>query len=128
MANSSEAIWQLQPVQFDSNTEDAKIFVLPDLGPNEGQPFYLSSFLINSFETGDQRRQVWVDSVTDIEGNIILYPYKYKVAAMGEPLTEYLAVFRLAEQYLIRSEAKARLTDLSGAQDDLNMVRERELD
>ncbi len=34
-------------------------------------------------------------------------------------------VLRLAEQYLIRAEARAQQNNLSGAQDDLNTIRAR---
>ena len=34
-------------------------------------------------------------------------------------------VLRLAEQYLIRAEAKARQNNLAGAAEDLNMIRNR---
>jgi hypothetical protein len=36
---------------------------------------------------------------------------------------EYSIVFRLAEQYLIRAEARARQGELSNAKQDLDMVR-----
>ena len=38
---------------------------------------------------------------------------------------EYYVMFRLAEQYLIRSEARAQQANISGAQDDLNAIRNR---
>jgi hypothetical protein len=38
---------------------------------------------------------------------------------------EYNVTLRLAEQYLIRSEARAQLTKISGAQADLDSVRIR---
>ncbi len=36
-------------------------------------------------------------------------------------------VFRLAEQYLIRAEARANLENLTGANEDLNIIRKRAL-
>ncbi len=41
------------------------------------------------------------------------------------PATDPSYILRIAEQYLIRAEAKAELNDLSGALDDLNIVRTR---
>ncbi|MDO5969574.1 RagB/SusD family nutrient uptake outer membrane protein, partial [Flavivirga aquimarina] len=38
---------------------------------------------------------------------------------------EYPVVFRLAEQYLIRAEARAELGKISEAQSDLNVIRNR---
>lgn len=41
------------------------------------------------------------------------------------PATDPSYILRIAEQYLIRAEAKAQLNDLSGAIEDLNAVRDR---
>src|SRR5262249_34323251 len=59
--NSSEAIWQLQPVTANpSNTWEGFLFVLPSAGPNASNyPVYLNSNLVNSFEPGDQRKINW---------------------------------------------------------------------
>ncbi len=40
-------------------------------------------------------------------------------------VSEYLMILRLAEQYLIRSEARAHQGNITGALTDLNMVRNR---
>ncbi len=56
------------------------------------------------------------------------FPYKYKVYINPSPVTEYRMVLRLAEQYLIRAEARAQLGNITGpngATADLNMIRER---
>jgi hypothetical protein len=65
-----------------------------------------------------------VDSVI-VEGNTYHYANKYKIADMGAGVHEYNTVFRLAEQYLIRAEARAHLNNITGAQDDLNIIRAR---
>ena len=129
LKNSTETIWQIQPVNPGWNTEDARAFILPPTGPTSnssvtGYPVYLSSQLMNSFETSDQRRLDWVDSVT-ANGNTYYYPYKYKSATLNAPVTEYLMVLRLAEQYLIRAEARARQDNIGGAQSDLDTIRAR---
>lgn len=41
------------------------------------------------------------------------------------PATDPSYVLRIAEQYLIRAEARAQLDDLDGALEDLNLIRER---
>ncbi|MDR3714167.1 MAG: RagB/SusD family nutrient uptake outer membrane protein [Puia sp.] len=126
LANSSEAIWQLQPINSELNTQDAWVFILPSSGPNANYPVYLSNQLLGKFEPGDLRRFNWIDSV--IVGNdTFYYPYKYKSAAYGAPLTEYLMVFRLGEQYLIRAEARAQQNDLTGAQADIDVIRARSM-
>src|SRR5579863_6992938 len=93
LMNSSEAIWQLQPVNSGWNTEDARVFVLPSTGPSLDaiNPVYLSSSLLESFEPGDQRLVNWVDSLS-IGGTTYYYPYKYKSATFGSSVTEYLTV------------------------------------
>jgi hypothetical protein len=128
LKNSSEAIWQLQPVETGRNTADAMTFVLPSTGPNaSANPVYLSAQLLNAFEPGDWRRKAggWVDSVK-IGSNGYYYPAKYRATTTsGSSFTEYLMVFRLAEQNLIRAEARAKLNNIQGAKDDLNTVRMR---
>jgi hypothetical protein len=62
---------------------------------------------------------------TIVNGGITYYfPFKYKVQS-GSQVTEYSMVLRMAEQYLIRAEARARLNKISLAQDDINMLRIR---
>ncbi|WP_343670077.1 RagB/SusD family nutrient uptake outer membrane protein [Chitinophaga sp.] len=124
LSNSQEAIWQLQPVNLGWNTEDAKLFVIPETGPSEFNPVYLSDSLLNSFEVNDQRRINWVDT-TIADGVSYYFPYKYKSATLNADVTEYKMVLRLAEQYLIRAEANAQQNNLSAAADDLNAIRNR---
>jgi hypothetical protein len=124
LANSKEAIWQLQPVTAGENTQDAIIFVLTS-GPNDGlNPVYLSSFLLQSFEVGDARFVKWI-GIDSSTGTKYYYPFKYKQYQYGSPVTEYAMVFRLAEQYLIRAEAKAQQGNMLGAASDLNVIRSR---
>jgi len=127
LANSSEAIWQLQPVNSGENTQDARLFIVLPSGPDDDHPVYLSPQLLGGFEAGDQRRKNWVDSVVADGYGTIYYPFKYKVAAASTdiPVTEYEMVMRLAEQYLIRAEARARQGELAEAVSDLNLIRNR---
>lgn len=126
LSNSKEAIWQLQPVDANiTNTLDAYLFIIPSTGPDSYfAPVSLSPFVLNDFEEGDQRRINWVGSVT-VDTSTYYYPFKYKANGIGVPVTEYLMVLRLAEQYLIRAEARTQLNNLTGALSDLNMVRHR---
>jgi len=129
LKNSTEAIWQLQPVNAGWNTQDAKIFVLPASGPTSNSvnyPVYLSPGLLSRFELNDRRRMDWVDSVI-VNGTVYYFPYKYKSATLYTPVTEYTMVLRLGEQYLIRAEAEANLGGafLDSARDDLNVIRQR---
>ncbi len=110
--NSVETIWSLQPVGTGTmaNTLEGAVFILPPDGPNGLQPLYLSELLLNNFESDDQRKNIWIDSVTpDPPGTVTFYfPSKYKVGAQLSPVEEYSMVLRLAELYLIRAEARAQ--------------------
>jgi hypothetical protein len=123
LANSKEAIWQLKPVNQGWNTEDAKLFILSG-GPLDDKPVSLSSDLLSSFEQNDLRKKTWigVDSLTGVN---IPYSYKYKVNIQDAPITEYLMVLRLSEQYLIRSEAYAHLGNKDASLNDLDAIRHR---
>jgi hypothetical protein len=127
--NNKEAIWQMQPVRSGYNTEEAWVFIIPATGPTNfftGNPVYMSSQLLNAFESGDQRKVNgnWVNSIT-VGANTFFYPYKYKVNTLNSPVTEYLTVLRLGEQYLIRAEARAKQNKISESQSDLNIIRTR---
>lgn len=120
LKNSLEAIWQLMPVSSVSNTEEGGIFIID--APSPAQE--LSSELLSAFEVDDTRRINWVGSFED-EAATYYYPNKYKIKYGNDPLDEYSMVLRLAEQYLIRAEARVKQNDISGAQSDLNSIRNR---
>jgi len=130
LANSSEAIWQLQSVQTSAGwaTLDANNFILTRAPANSSStPTALSLYLLNAFEPGDLRRIAWVDSIV---ANAVTYYYPYKYKQKGGTggvivATENLMLLRLSEQYLIRAEAKANTNDLAGASQDLNLIRTR---
>lgn len=124
LTNNNEAIWQLQPVVVGSNTEDAKTYILPSTGPSPLTPVYLSEQLVNSFEANDQRKRIWVDTVTSL-GVLYYFAYKYKSAILNAPVTEYNTVLRLGEEYLIRAEARAQQENLNGSRNDINVIRLR---
>jgi hypothetical protein len=125
LMNSTEAIWQLQPVIAGDNTFDALLFILPSSGPdNANYPVYLDTLLVNSFEPGDARRINWIDSVI-VNGVVYYYPSKYKVNTILAPVTEYEMVLRLAEQYLIRAESNTMIGNFTAAINDLDTVRSR---
>jgi len=121
--NSIEAIWQLQPVQVGYNTYDAYYFVLTST-PNNAKPVALSTFLVNAFDSADNRKKDWVGTIT-FGTQTYYYSNKYKISALNQPVSEYLMVLRLAEQHLIRAEARAQQNKTSSSQDDLNIIRAR---
>jgi hypothetical protein len=126
LKNSRETIWALQPVGATSstgiNTPEGRFFN-PTTTFNTANPVYFNDNFIASFEPGDNRRTAWVAN----QGTMY-YPFKYKAYLAGTTATEYSIVLRLAEQYLIRAEARAqlnKLTGASGALSDLNAIRNR---
>ena len=123
LANSAEAVWQLRPNENLLNTNEGLLFILTSSPVTGFGGVAMTNNLLVAFESGDQRNTNWVNSFTD-GVDTWFYPFKYKIQ-FGEPVTEYSMVMRLAEQYLIRAEARARQGDIAGAQNDLNVIRNR---
>jgi starch-binding outer membrane protein, SusD/RagB family len=127
LRSNKEAIWQLQPIKMgiDANTGEGKYFVLSEDGPGNTYPVYLSDELMSSFEANDLRKINWVGNRL-VEGIAYNYPAKYKIGqGMDVPSSEASTIFRLAEQYLIRAEARAEQNNFSGAIEDINVIRKR---
>src|SRR5690606_32316428 len=70
-----------------------------------------------------QRLLHWVGN-RNINDHEYYFPYKYKIQ-FSNSLDEYLVIFRLAEQYLIRAEARMQLNNIKGSLEDLNVIRNR---
>lgn len=122
LKNSNEVIWQIMPVLSSSNTAEGRLF---NTSSSTSKPtFAVTPFLQNAFEPADQRKVSWTK--TNISGGQpYIYPYKYKVRTTGAPYTEYNIILRLAEQFLIRAEARIQQNNIAGAQADLNTIRIR---
>jgi hypothetical protein len=122
MAASPEAIWQLQPVSTIMSTAEGYYFIPPGL---QAKAIYaLGIFQEQAFEPGDLRKAYWTRNII-IEGITYYYPFKYRVRSGGYPYTEYNLLLRLAELFLIRSEARAEQDNIDGALADLNIIRHR---
>ncbi len=121
LATSNETIWQLSSVGLSFNTAEGNAFI--PASSTTLPAFSLSTFLLNDFETGDNRRTSWISKNT-VGGQNYYYPAKYKVRT-GATAIESPIYLRLAEQYLIRAEANAQLNILSGAIADINIIRSR---
>ena len=128
LKNSQETIWSTQPVGTLTlaNTAEGRVFNLTSSGPNTTTPVYLSKQQLNAFTPGDLRGTVgyWVGSVT-ASGTTYLYPTKYKIGSTSTATAEYSMMLRLAEQYLIRAEARAQLGKNAASVEDLNTLRAR---
>jgi starch-binding outer membrane protein, SusD/RagB family len=122
LKGSAETVWQLYPVNTVWNTWEARN-ILPSSASAAPQ-YRLSPSLLNAFQASDNRRSAWVTSKT-IPAGTFIYPFKYKVYGNNAPQTEYYVVLRLAEQYLVRAEARAQQNNISGALADLNTLRAR---
>ncbi|WP_343614941.1 RagB/SusD family nutrient uptake outer membrane protein [Flavobacterium sp.] len=121
LKESQETIWQLQPNGAANNTIEAQLFIFTAGPPPQ---VALTASLLNAFEPADQRKIQWIKAVA--KGTDIWYhPFKYKERAASGTSKEYSIIFRLAEQYLIRAEARAEQGDLIGAKQDLDAVRTR---
>lgn len=124
LANSPEAIWQISPIGQGgslSYTYDGYIMIID---PNSASlnPVRLTQDLLGVFDNNDLRRQLWINYDQETDS---YYAYKYKDRNSTNNITEYSMVLRLAEQYLIRAEARAKLGNLNGGISDLNIIRDR---
>jgi len=117
---SNEVIWQR--FTFYGYSVFGFNFVPSGTSPN----YVLYPSLAAGFEPGDARMDKWMKPLP-IGSVTYYYPNKYKLrdATAGN---EYNVLLRLAEQYLIRAEARAqqgKITGAGSAAEDLNMVRTR---
>lgn len=120
---SQEAIWQLASTGDYYDTYEGLYYILYYAPENQS----LSSELVAAFETGDNRPANWIGTYEE-QGLQFNFPYKYKVDYNSLAHIEHSIVLRLAEQFLIRGEARARqnkLTGANGAEADLNIIRNR---
>jgi hypothetical protein len=129
LKNSNETIWNIEPINTPGNdygnTYEANYLIPTD--DNATPKAGLSSQMFAMLDPNDKRRQAWVKEVT-IGSTQYGIVYKYKAGATEILQKEYVVVLRLAEQYLIRAEARAHqnnLIGINGAQADLDSVRIR---
>ena len=124
LKNSLETIMQWQTTNTSTtgvNTWEG--FSIVPATPTSNTGYYAYDSFLAAFETGDQRKNSWIKAIT-ISGNTYYHPYKYKIRT-GSPVLEYSMVLRLAEQYLIRAEARAQQNNLDGARSDVDKIRQR---
>lgn len=153
LSTSREAIWQLKPsesstlnMQFDAVNfttiqswadipEDQKpLYLDQSIFPDVALLFYpkyiMTAQLSAAFEAGDKRLKLWtnyVDTPTypPYTGAIDHFSSKYTAPTGSENGKRYTTVFRVAEQLLIRAEARANLNNTAGTDEDLNKIRSR---
>lgn len=128
--NSVESIWQMSPpvVATNTYTNEAATF-LPSSNTLISLFYRINPAFTALFDSNDLRRTSWMTDA-NFSGIVYSIPFKYKyrtqALATAAGVAEYQTVMRLAEQYLIRAEARARIgTNLSGALSDVNTIRTR---
>lgn len=119
LKDATTTIWQFKPRSEGRNTDEAVTLIFTQVPPPGPA---LRNSLMDAFESGDQRSVLWTQAVTD--GTATYYrANKYKENTNTGTSVEYSIVLRLAEQYLIRAEARARQGEVIGAKEDLDVVR-----
>jgi hypothetical protein len=131
LKSSREIVWQWQQfTSFPANNADAGTLVVTG-PPGATNQYPLANQLVGAFDTvHDKRWASWVGHYTTtptatVPATTYYYAYKYKAYSISAPNTENVVVLRLAEQYLIRAEARAMQNKLADAAADLNAVRAR---
>jgi starch-binding outer membrane protein, SusD/RagB family len=123
--DSRETIFQIMPVFYGFSSTEGNVFV-PGSSATALPTYSISNYQMNAFEMGDKRVVEWVGSKS-VNGKLYTFPYKYRLRSnfVNPVISEYYVVFRLAEQYLIRAEARANQMSLQGAIEDLDTIRSR---
>ena len=111
---------------FQKSTMIGMFFVSASQNPT----YYLSDELVADLQEDpkDLRGQNWIKCVEKdgVKGKYFPYKNKYSNdASVPSGREEYEPFLRLAEQYLIRAEARVHLKDYTGAVSDLNRIRSR---
>jgi hypothetical protein len=129
LKESHEVIWQIGNIDKDyymRNTMEGNKFRLDNPPLMAGQQA-ISTTLLSAFEEGDLRKKNWMNVYRDVTVSPAIdyyYPYKYKVSA-GQEQKEHAVILRLAEQYLIRAEARMQQGQIAGGLEDMNTIRSR---
>lgn len=125
LANSREAIWQISPIgdgEMTTHTWDGSI---QNIDPVLWffATVKLPEELYESFDPTDNRLEEWIGYNETID---VYFAQKYKIRNSNDfPIEEYSMVLRLAEQYLIRAEARIRQGSFSEGIEDINVIRHR---
>lgn len=119
--NSSESIFEISMTPIDNQGGNSLAAMYVEDGFGDYLP---SNDVVSLYDANDARLQTFiVDS--NLSGVFAPYRVNKYPEVLGHDNTK---VIRLAEMYLIRAEARARIgTNISGAQSDVNMVRQRAL-
>lgn len=126
--NSMESIWQISNTSTTGLSSYRGFTALGSYFAGQTVPqMAITTQLKNAFEANDVRFTNWVRELNYTIGTVTekkYLPNKYKNQFSGTP-AESFSFLRLAEQYLIRAEAKTQLNQIGTAADDLNAIRNR---
>jgi hypothetical protein len=132
LRGSKEAIWQINT--SGGTADNYTYFAGSNVPPLTATASTLKSLatlrpeLYTAFEVGDKRKLAWVGyNNTITPTSPFYYDNKYKQVSTptSTALIEDYMLLRLAEQYLIRAEARAQQQNLNSAIDDINTIRTR---
>ena len=117
--NTKESLWEIQFEPTNSNSIAFFYYTTGNGGRNE---IAASSSLNTAHDAGDLRKPINATTQGGTSSN--LKTLKYTRVSTGD---DNVVLFRLAELYLIRAEARAMKTnpDLAGSLSDLNVIRVR---
>lgn len=130
LQTTGESILQISVNEARNQNGIATAFVIGTWGSPVGGgstcAYPLTDELYNAFEPGDARFEHWVGTILS-RGVLYNFGHKYKKSAYFNRTApvEELVFLRFAELFLIRAEARAHQEDISGAQEDINMIRNR---
>lgn len=122
LKESKSTIWQFKPQSEGNNTHEARYYSFTSAPPPDNS---MSVALVESFETGDLRREVWIKEVEGGAETDFYHAFKYKEAQNTPSSKEYSVVFRLEEMYFNRLEAYLNIGQYQLALDDWNRLRFR---
>lgn len=122
LKGSTEAIWQTQPVPNMTTTFADKFVLTGNPSTGLSRSVVLSPSQLTLFENDDRRLTDYMGTRT-YQGNTIRFVRKHKVTSSNS--SEYDMIMRLAEQYLIRAEARIHLQMIEEGIEDLNALRRR---
>lgn len=120
LKENKSIIWQLSPRQSGNATYEGATYYFAS-----GPPVSIAlRNELTQFEANDLRSQSWIRTVSN-QTNTWKHTYKYKQRGNASATTENSVVFRLAEQFLIRAEARLKQGNIEGAVEDINKIRTR---
>lgn len=114
---AKSTLWQLSNGSNEASTTEAYNFIILT-APN----YQISSSLLNTFDTSDQRKKNWISSIT-LNGVEYFYAYKYKNRTAN--IDECSVIFRLEEAHFIMIEALIYQQKSSQAISLLNTISNR---